>query len=411
MFAASLFLTASPTASPLRPAGKRRTKLARAAAATEVTIEALEGRRLLSVAPISGTGITLLELSSVEVSFDDSQTIKKDDGSAYSKPQWVDNNADGDASDAGEVENPIAYVRSRPADDTTMDVTATFTFNENLDPGDYEIHGVDTGGTGLSFDATVTLGAASNTLTATMTSTGALGGTIDSRDFVVDWTISQDIEDGVYETYNASDNWLYVTGGDVDNQYETVLNLGCSNASGLRPANPGEAEPDATTNNRGVVDAVWGGFSGNAVTRLSDGLTMQYNHDAGTGLTAADMLAHPQGKGQCTAWADLLVLSLNAQGVASSSVRINPPAGQTAFRVRLMPAQGSGGANYTTTDFVFHQVVKVDCYPNRIYDPSYGGMTEDATDVELKYEDDNIVAFLNGAVVTPDTKGVKELVW
>jgi hypothetical protein len=393
--------------------------------ATCATIEALEGRRLLSaqlpddgqatpnaLIGIDATNIALVALSSVEVTFDDSQTILEDDGTAYTTPHWVDSNADGDADDAGEQANPIAYVRSRPADDTTMTVTAEFTFNGNLTAGTYDISGVETGGTGLSFDESVTLAAAGNTLIATMDSCGALGNTIDLRDFVVDWTITQTAGGAFNETYNSSDNTLYVTGGDVDNQYETVLDIGCSNATGLRPADPGEGEPDATDNNRAVTDAVWGEFSDNVVDRLSDGLTMQYNHDFDTGLTAADMLAHPQGKGQCTAWADLLVLSLGAQGVAASSVRVDPPATQSRFRVRLMPAQGSGGANYTTTDFVFHQVVKVDCYPKRIYDPSYGGMTEDAVDVELKYEDDNIVGFLNaGGAFTADTKGVKELVW
>jgi hypothetical protein len=43
-------------------------------------------------------------------------------------------------------------------------------------------------------------------------------------------------------------------------------------------------------------------------------------------------------------------------------------------------------------------VVRVGIYPDRIYDPSYGGLSSksDARSVELKYEDENVTDFRFG---------------
>ena len=64
----------------------------------------------------------------------------------------------------------------------------------------------------------------------------------------------------------------------------------------------------------------------------------------------------------------------------TAATKIKPPKGFDRLAVNAMPAQGTGGANYlvgTLADggFNFHQVVRVDAYPDRIYDPSYGGLT------------------------------------
>lgn len=139
------------------------------------------------------------------------------------------------------------------------------------------------------------------------------------------------------------------------------------------------------------MTAIYGNLEGRDVKRM-EGTTMCYNHDTGTGLTAAEMLAHPTGSGQCTAWADLLVQVLGAQGIGATSTRIEPDSPYLAFRVQLMPAQGSGEANYTETDFGFHQVVRVEGFSDSIFDPSYGTRVDktDARSVELKYEDENV---------------------
>ncbi len=85
--------------------------------------------------------------------------------------------------------------------------------------------------------------------------------------------------------------------------------------------------------------------------------------------------------------------------VPVSRSRVEYPGAGRGFRVKDMPAQGSGLANYTLlTDFKFHQVVRIGVYPDRIYDPSYGGMIEkdDARDEELKWEDVNVISLFNG---------------
>lgn len=59
-----------------------------------------------------------------------------------------------------------------------------------------------------------------------------------------------------------------------------------------------------------------------------------------------------------------------------------------------MPAQGSSGADYQPGTqprggFVLHQIVRIDCMPDSLYDPSYGSVTTktDARSAERKYED------------------------
>ena len=104
-------------------------------------------------------------------------------------------------------------------------------------------------------------------------------------------------------------------------------------------------------------------------------------------------LAHPTGKGQCTAWADLLVQVLAAQGIGAhtSDINANASSPYIGFRVQAMPAQGSGGTNYTDLmEFGFHEVVRVNGFADTIFDPSYGTRVDksDERSVELKYEDE-----------------------
>ncbi len=203
----------------------------------------------------------------------------------------------------------------------------------------------------------------------------------------------------------ASSNDLYLTLHDpaVAPLYHTVVHLGSHNAAGQ-------------STESGTVNAAWGEFTDRDVKRIRDNLTMVYNHDADTALSAERMLAHSAGKGQCTAWADLWVQVLAAQGISATSTRIAPGSGYVAFSVRLMPAQGTGGANYTpgTGDdpFGFHQVVRVSGFTDTIFDPSYGTRTDksDTRSVELKYEDENITRLWTDATTwIPDTKGLVEL--
>ena len=225
------------------------------------------------------------------------------------------------------------------------------------------------------------------------------------EDFRITWEIT--IDGGTtWINVGESENPLYVTWKDpAATLYRTVLHIGSTNAAGVL------AEPN-------VINAIWGEFSDRSVKRWHDDdgdSALQYNHDGDTALTAKDMLEQTDGKGQCTAWADLFVQVLGAQGVTgATSTRIDPTGGYGRFRVKLMLAQGSGAANYTVTDFGFHQVVRVSGFPDTIFDPSYGTMVEktDARSVELKYEDEVVTHFqLPNLTWVADTKGVQQLVF
>jgi hypothetical protein len=197
----------------------------------------------------------------------------------------------------------------------------------------------------------------------------------------------------------ASKNWTYVTGADAGGAYETVLDVGSTAAAGHQPWIPGEAAANEEAHKQDVATAVWSAFSGNKVQRM-DSKVMRYGHQTGFEQTAAGMLASTKYLGQCTAWADLLVQVLAAQGVPAHVANIT-----ANFTVKAMPAQGSNGANYTywgtstNRPFDFHQVVRVDAYPDKIFDPSYGGpiiSSQGADSVEIVYEDQNIVKVKSG---------------
>lgn len=104
--------------------------------------------------------------------------------------------------------------------------------------------------------------------------------------------------------------------------------------------------------------------------------------------------------GTCQAWSRFLADSLRIHGIQAKVLMILtndgvdarpapsdpadeylPPQQQNDFRrIRVGdgPAQGSGGADYTETEFNFHAVTFVEREPGRIYDPSYGRVYEGA---------------------------------
>ena len=98
------------------------------------------------------------------------------------------------------------------------------------------------------------------------------------------------------------------------------------------------------------------------------------------------MLGSPTGSGQCSAWSQLLIGVLGAQGIEASEKEVTAPA-YKAFVVMAMPAQGV--ANYPESEFVYHDVVTVDGFPNTIFDPSYGNMVPGTSllAAEQQYED------------------------
>jgi len=128
---------------------------------------------------------------------------------------------------------------------------------------------------------------------------------------------------------------------------------------------------------------------------------MSYSHVIGTGLDAAAMIANPQGQGQCTAWADLLVRVWGAQGISAQRIDITAAVPCDGFEVNRVPAQGSGGTPYPVVDFVFHEVVFIANEPTRIYDSSYGTMANGTIALaEREYEANNVAG-----LITVDQQG------
>jgi len=250
--------------------------------------------------------------------------------------------------------------------------------------------------------------------------TGEIWATLESDEtipnYICDDTLTLDwqvlpIDAGLYwQDVGTSENRAYLTWkAPLDTApFETCLYVGCSAAEGLY---------GHVTSNDVVTTLYAEGFADRSVHRL-DGTLMVYNHDGDTAEDTAGMLAHPTGKGQCTAWADLLVQVLAAQGIDSHTSDINATSPYIGFCVIAMPAQGSGGADYlggtgrTPYDyFRFHQVVRVDGFSDSIFDPSYGTWVTktDTRSVEEKYEDENVtMVVLPGVpypVLVPDPPG------
>ena len=103
-------------------------------------------------------------------------------------------------------------------------------------------------------------------------------------------------------------------------------------------------------------------------------------------------MAHPDGRGQCAALADLLYQTLKVAGVDAKQRVIKPKQGQyDGFRVREGKVQG--GQILQPWPFDKHVIVALDSQPNNVYDPSYGVITSkrDAASVEEQWEKDKVV--------------------
>jgi hypothetical protein len=86
----------------------------------------------------------------------------------------------------------------------------------------------------------------------------------------------------------------------------------------------------------------------------------------------------------------------------------------------LIPAQGSNGANYDVgtgpapqNAFNFHQIVYVDAFPDRIFDPSYGifgeGGSEDAAKID--WENKSLNQFLDANGVWQVNTPAEDLIY
>lgn len=359
----------------------------------------------------------------VQIAFADNGVIRDGDknklrpdetknGTQFERPQWLDLNGDGDASD-GKVTwmpgQPAEYERSYPLNfsrtlgpvQSFIELTANFWVRGALN-GQYTITGTATGLlNNPRFTSVAAVGATDATrnnlslLSITTKSTVALSDKIDFGTLKIDWQIKSQLNKRAVD-YKSSQNKTYVPGQPSPSPvYETVLEIGCKAAKGLIPG--------TELVNRQIADRIQAVFATRAVKRIGDSVTMKYSHRNATAMYGADMLLNYDGHGQCSAWAQLFYYSVANQGVGCTILMVSPGDGFDMFTVRGMPAQGSGANNYlpgtpgygSNPGFGYHFIVRVNVYPDRLYDPSYGTVVvksvTDVGDVFEKYETATIV--------------------
>ena len=152
----------------------------------------------------------------------------------------------------------------------------------------------------------------------------------------ISWKVS--FYDGAAPLYaGTSTNRIYLTWRDraatASPLYESLLYIGCDAASGLT----------SSSSQSDVVNAIWSksfAAPGRCSVHRVDGTLLRYTVDAATTTrTVAQMLGSPTGSGQCSAWSQLLIGVLGAQGIEASEKEVTAPA-YKAFVVMAMPAQG-----------------------------------------------------------------------
>lgn len=330
-----------------------------------------------------------------EVSFD-SGTIKKDAGTGtFEGPQWLD--ADGDAlinNDEASHAYPVLYTRSMPDAETRLTVTPKFVTDKAVH-GTFTIHGTATGLSGgqLTFAKTVKVDGGTE-ITGTMTSTEAIAGTIDDAELLIHWTITDG--DGRMVTYGMSADHAYVTGAAANNEYETVLAIGCGKAKGQRPGNAGEAAADWAAAGKQVLDPIWAYFHGNAVRDVAGNSLKYWGVDARGHATVGELLLLKDA--QCGGWAEFFAHVLRSQGIDATftGITVDPVAGpiltvNTAsptsveglgfVALAALPGQNNPAPVRALKD---HAVVVLGgasaaIEPNTIFDPSYGEKYSGAT--------------------------------
>lgn len=191
--------------------------------------------------------------------------------------------------------------------------------------------------------------------------------------FVLKWSISFD-RGKTWVSLGSTRNPLYTLNTAPENKilYNNVAFIASHAAAGKQGA-------------IAIIDAIWREFADREVRR-ADGRLMRYGHPGS--INVYKMLTSKSATAQCIAWADLLVMVFRAHGLDATSWRVYPGDEYDRIGVKDIPAQGSKGQNYATTDFIMHQVVRVGLFPRRVYDPSYGIMIEVAAgkDWRIAYE-------------------------
>jgi hypothetical protein len=314
------------------------------------------------------------EIDAFSMSFANSQGLLRDNGNTFAGADWLD--ADGDRQPDRDP-YPASYRRSLgPADETRPTASVTVGIEGELS-GDWTIRGE--GPAGFEFEATgITAGGSG--VTKVIESEEVLADVIRyTEDLAITWTVERlapkdpdavgepPVQD---EAYGETENDMYVTGAAAGGAHITPVHVGTTRATGLAPLDqPSRAQ---------IIDKIWDEFADRSVVRFGNTEPMRYTHVGTFAMRYEDMLAHPHGLGQCTAWTELLIATARFQGVQGVgidgvAVQMRPQAADLQFVLKAMPAQGTGAANYGVREFTMHEIVQFPDYPERIFDPSYGG--------------------------------------
>jgi hypothetical protein len=354
--------------------------------------------------------------------------VAKDDGTGnYPNRQWYNTNPpDRVATNPGDCQYPVAYKRGAKMQVMTklkLQIGAGATPNENLVVKGEQANGYTFYRRFGHDDSGYTMRLMGHELVMADDASSALANYIECFDtFDINWSVSYNNELS-YNSVGTTKNQVYATlEKPTTTAFHTLLHLSCKNAKGLNNAATATA-------------AIWSEFTDNIVYKAQlPGTTgaptlLAYQHDALSFYDTRSFLRY--GKGRCGAWARFLVDMLGVQGLQATVSAINPnvtpptpPPGyfydSAGLQVNPVPAQGSGGAAYTTVQFADHAVVKTNNVPNTIFDPSYGvSYTGGSMAVaEQAWEDGALAGFVFSykdspttgiSVFQADVKGVKEV--
>lgn len=324
------------------------------------------------------------------ITFTGHRVVEQDTLGNFAAPEW---------QAAPLTNHPVAYNRN-----TAVQLTPTFRVTtQPTEAEQVAVTGTCTfGATLLTWTGNVTVNPGDVTVVtgAALTSDVALPNVVGCYDpATIAWTATP--LNGAVAPAGNSAHTMYAplgasTGGP---DYWTLLDVSCRAAAGQNAANA-------------VVAAIFGPFAGFNVPRKRDGTQLTYwvpNNT--TAQTTAQLLARPDGGGQCGAWAELLRDMCQAHGIATvNKVTVDvpqpfvpyrygflvknwtfhaPPAatantwthlqdlnrimGATPGWCNTRPPYGiAGQANANPPPSFFNHFIVINTATGILYDPSYG---------------------------------------
>jgi hypothetical protein len=247
----------------------------------------------------------------------------------YEGAHWLDEDLDGtiegpaaytNGTIDGEVEHryAVSYRRSLPEEPKFASAGGVFAFAGAGDE-DWRVKASISGLTTLEVFEPGLLSTAGGVAWGTTNTRAALPDTILNGQMNLNWRISTD--GGVsYFDAGASQNHLYVTGAEAPEEFETVLDISCRNASGK--------SPDTIAGQREIVDAIWGDFAAPAtgvpeVKNVRDEVMTYYANGYATIGGGFEQLVK-NGDGRCGGWGQLLHRAFGVAGVPTSYTGVFP---------------------------------------------------------------------------------------